>query len=115
MLERLAMPSTPASGEAARATSQENRHHVGPRSQTAVRKARAIFPGGTTRVTIERDPVPRYVSHGRGAYLYDADGQAFLDLNCNFTTLIHGHAFEPIISALEKQLRDGTCFANPTE
>ena len=70
---------------------------------------------GTTRVTTERDPVPRYVSHGRGAYLYDTDGREFLDLNGNFTTLIHGHAFEPVISALERQLRDGTCFANPTE
>jgi glutamate-1-semialdehyde 2,1-aminomutase len=90
-------------------------HRVGPRSRSAFRRAEQVFPGGTTRVTIERDPVPRYVSHGRGAYLYDADGREFLDLNGNFTTLIHGHAFEPVISALERQLRDGTCFANPTE
>ena len=66
-------------------------------------------------MTIERDPIPRYISHGRGAYLFDTDGRKFLDLNANFTTLIHGHAFAPVIAALEQQLRDGTCFANPTE
>jgi glutamate-1-semialdehyde 2,1-aminomutase len=55
------------------------------------------------------------MSHGRGAYLFDTDGRKFLDLNANFTTLIHGHAFAPVIAALEQQLRDGTCFANPTE
>ena len=88
---------------------------VGPRSNEAFRRARNVFPDGTTRVTIERDPTPRYVSHGAGAYMFDADGRKFLDLNGNFTTLIHGHAFEPVVTALERQLRDGTCFANPTE
>jgi glutamate-1-semialdehyde 2,1-aminomutase len=88
---------------------------VGPRSSEAFRRAKNVFPDGTTRVTIERDPTPRYVSHGAGAYMFDADGRKFLDLNGNFTTLIHGHAFEPVVTALERQLRDGTCFANPTE
>jgi glutamate-1-semialdehyde 2,1-aminomutase len=55
------------------------------------------------------------MSHGRGAYLFDVDGRKFLDLNANFTTLVHGHAFAPVVAALEQQLRDGTCFANPTE
>jgi glutamate-1-semialdehyde 2,1-aminomutase len=88
---------------------------VGPHSRDAFRRARKVFPDGTTRNTVERDPTPRYISHGRGAYLFDADGRKFLDLNANFTTLIHGHAFPPVIAALEAQLRDGTCFANPTE
>jgi glutamate-1-semialdehyde 2,1-aminomutase len=94
---------------------QDEQPLIGPRSHDAFRRAREVFPDGTTRVTIERDPIPRYVSHGRGAYLFDADGRKFLDLNGNFTTLIHGHAFAPVITALEKQLHDGTCFANPTE
>jgi glutamate-1-semialdehyde 2,1-aminomutase len=94
---------------------QEEPARVGPRSQAAFRRAREVFPDGTTRVTIERDPVPRYISHGHGAYLFDADGRKFLDLNANFTTLIHGHAFAPVIAALEQQLRAGTCFSNPTE
>jgi len=42
------------------------------------------------------------------------DGRQWLDLHGNFTTLIHGHAFPPIVEAVERQLRDGTCFANPT-
>lgn len=88
---------------------------VGPRSSEAFHRARDVFPDGTTRVTIERDPTPRYMSHGAGAYVFDADGRRFLDLNGNFTTLIHGHAFPPVVTALERQLRNGTCFANPTE
>jgi glutamate-1-semialdehyde 2,1-aminomutase len=74
-----------------------------------------VFPDGVSRVTIERDPIPRYVARGEGAYLIDVDGRRLLDLNANFTTLIHGHAFEPVVSAVERQVRLGLCFANPTE
>jgi len=78
-------------------------------------RAHAVFPDGTTRITVERDPVARYIARAKGAYLTDVDGKRFLDLNLNFTTLIHGHAFEPVIAAVERQMRSGTCFANPTE
>lgn len=46
--------------------------------------------------------------------MFDIDGRRFLDLNGNFTTLIHGHNFEPVIAAVSRQLHSGTCFANPT-
>lgn len=88
---------------------------VGERSQEAYQRALAVFPDGTTRISIERDPMPRYVSRGEGAFLWDLDGRRFLDLNNNYTTLIHGHAFAPVMQALISQLADGTCFANPTE
>jgi glutamate-1-semialdehyde 2,1-aminomutase len=93
----------------------ENANAVGPRSTELFERARRVLPDGTTRVTVERDPLPRYFSHGRGAYVFDVDGKSFLDLNGNYTTLIHGHAFEPVTRAVEQQLRSGACFANPTE
>lgn len=87
-----------------------------PNAESATLFARGctVFPGGTTRATIERDPTPRYALKGEGAYLVDVDGQCFLDLNNNFTTLIHGHAFAPALDAVARLLRDGTCFSNPT-
>ncbi|RWI16552.1 aspartate aminotransferase family protein [Mesorhizobium sp.] len=88
---------------------------AGLRSQGLFERARAVFPDGTTRITVDRDPLPRYVSRGEGAYLVDVDGRRLLDLNANFTTLIHGHGFEPVIAAVERELRKGSCFANPTE
>jgi len=96
-------------------TSQADGFAAGPRSQALFDRARAVFPDGTTRITVERDPVPRYIARAEGAYLVDVDGRRFLDLNLNFTTLIHGHAFAPVIAAVESQMRSGTCFANPTE
>ncbi len=78
-------------------------------------RAKAVFPDGTTRVTVERDPFPTYARRGEGAYLVDVDGNRFLDLNNNFTTLIHGHGFAPVSEVVVGLLNSGTCFANPTE
>ncbi|WP_247468097.1 aspartate aminotransferase family protein [Bradyrhizobium sp. 137] len=89
--------------------------HSGQRSNESFTRARLVFPDGTSRVTIERDPTPLYIERGIGSYLFDVDGRRFLDLNYNFTTLIHGHAFGPVVEALTHQLQRGSCFANPTE
>ncbi|UCI34906.1 aspartate aminotransferase family protein [Mesorhizobium sp. B4-1-4] len=92
----------------------EGHNSVGHHSREAFARARGVFPDGTTRVTIERDPIPRYMGRGEGAYLIDLDGRRFLDLNGNFTVLIHGHGFPPVVEAVIRQLQSGTCFANPT-
>jgi glutamate-1-semialdehyde 2,1-aminomutase len=78
-------------------------------------RAKRVFPDGTTRITVDRDPTPIYVTRGEGAWLFSAEGRPYLDCHGNFTVLIHGHAFAPVIEAVERQLRLGTCFANPTE
>jgi glutamate-1-semialdehyde 2,1-aminomutase len=87
---------------------------IGEKSRAAFGAGKKVFPDGVTRATVERDPVPRYVASASGAYFTDVDGRRFLDLNNNFTTLIHGHAFEPVVEAVTRQMRDGACFANPT-
>lgn len=83
------------------------------RSTELFERAQSVFPGGVTRSTIERDPYPIFASYGEGAFVTDIDGHRMLDLNNNFTTLIHGHAYPPIIEAVAELLRSGSCFANP--
>lgn len=85
------------------------------KSTRLFRRAVPVFPGGVTRATVEKDPIPFYVAYGEGAYLVDVDGNRLLDLNNNFTTLIHGHGFEPVRQAASDLMRTGTCFANPTQ
>lgn len=85
------------------------------RSTHLSRRGKRVFPAGVTRSTIEKDPIPIYVTKGEGAYVWDADDNRLLDLNNNFTTLLHGHGFAPVVAAVQKVLKTGTCFANPTE
>ncbi len=50
-------------------------HSIGPASREAFAPSRRVFVDGTTRVAIERDPIPRYARRGEGAYLVDLDGR----------------------------------------
>ncbi|MHA7777977.1 aspartate aminotransferase family protein [Roseibium sp. M-1] len=84
-------------------------------SSSYYNRAQNVLPGGTTRVTVKRMPVPIYAHYGRGAHLYDVDGNRYLDLVGNYTTLIHGHAFQPVVDAITAHAGAGTCFANPTD
>ena len=50
-----------------------------------------------------------------GAYLYDADGNRYLDYINSWGPMIMGHAFPPIVKAIQEKVLDSTSFGAPTE
>jgi glutamate-1-semialdehyde 2,1-aminomutase len=76
--------------------------------------ARAVIPGGTSKANFHMRPRPLYVVSGRGCRVTDADGVERLDAINNFTALIHGHAFAPVVQAVTEQLARGSAFAAST-
>ncbi len=76
--------------------------------------AREVLAGGNSRLTVYYKPHPVYVDHGEGAYLYDVDGNRYLDVINNYTSLIHGHAHPEVEAAAIAAMRGGTAFAAPT-
>jgi glutamate-1-semialdehyde 2,1-aminomutase len=83
-------------------------------SRLAYQRAMKVMPGGNTRSSVYEAPFPIYLREGRGAFVTDLDGNNYLDLQNNFTTLIHGHGHPAIIAALGEQIGRGLCFSNPT-
>ena len=73
-------------------------------------RAKERLPGGDTRAATYFAPYPVYMASGNGCYLYDADGNEYLDLLNNYTSLIHGHAHPDITAAAVGQLEKGTVF-----
>ncbi|MER9132148.1 aminotransferase class III-fold pyridoxal phosphate-dependent enzyme [Mesorhizobium sp. M0768] len=59
-------------------------------------------------------PQPPYAMSAAGCWITDADGRKVFDCANNFFSLVHGHAFPPVIEALHKVLDDGTAFGLPT-
>jgi glutamate-1-semialdehyde 2,1-aminomutase len=59
-------------------------------------------------------PHPPYAACGLGAWVTDIDGRRIFDCANNFFSLIHGHAFPPVIGALRCVLEQGTAFGLPT-
>jgi glutamate-1-semialdehyde 2,1-aminomutase len=70
--------------------------------------ARAVWSGW--------DPYPLFVDHGTGAYLYDADGNAYIDYLLGLGPMILGHRPANVTAAVVEQIQNrGTVFALPTE
>ena len=52
-----------------------------PRSKALQDEADKYLPGGSTRATAYFDPYPAFIDHGEGQYIYDVDGNKYLDFN----------------------------------
>jgi glutamate-1-semialdehyde 2,1-aminomutase len=76
--------------------------------------ARRLIPGGTSKANFDVRPHPFYFVSGRGCRVIDADGVERLDALNNFTALVHGHAFPPVVARVSEQLARGTAFAAST-
>jgi glutamate-1-semialdehyde 2,1-aminomutase len=83
-----------------------------PGSMAHHQMAARYLPGGDTRSATYFSPYPVYMEKGRGCYLYDADGNEYLDMLGNYTSLIHGHAFPTIVDAIREQAVKGTVFGS---
>jgi glutamate-1-semialdehyde 2,1-aminomutase len=58
---------------------------------------------------------PPFIARGQGAWIWDVDGNRYLDLVCSWGPLILGHRAQPVVEALRAQLEDGWTFGAPTE
>jgi glutamate-1-semialdehyde 2,1-aminomutase len=90
------------------------------RSAELYRKACAPIPGGvnsTARATWSGwDPYPLFVERGEGAYLYDVDGNKYIDYMLGLGPMILGHRPPKVTAAVVEQIQQrGTVFALPTE
>lgn len=82
-------------------------------------RAERVIPGGMyghMRVSIDRMPpsYPQYYARGRGARLWDADGNEYIDFQCGFGPMIAGYANPVIDDAAIEQVRAGDTFSGPT-
>jgi glutamate-1-semialdehyde 2,1-aminomutase len=86
-----------------------------PRSAELNARAKDVMPGGDSRSTAWFQPYPPFVAEGRGYELFDVDGNRYVELLNNYTSLIHGHAHPVVVEAIRAQLGRGSAFAAPHE
>jgi glutamate-1-semialdehyde 2,1-aminomutase len=81
-------------------------------------RAQQSIPGGVNspvRAFKSVGGTPIFMKHAKGAYLYDADGNKYIDYINSWGPMILGHAFEPVVEAIQKKATDSTSFGAPTE
>ena len=78
-------------------------------------RAREYLPGGDSRSTLFYRPYPAVMDRGEGCWVVDLDGNRLLDFTGNHSSLIHGYGHPHVLSAVERQLRKGSCFPGSSE
>ena len=87
-------------------------------SESLFSRAQQSIPGGVNspvRAFKSVGGTPLFIKKAKGAYLYDADDNQYIDYIASWGPLILGHAYEPVIKAIQEKVVDGTSFGAPTE
>jgi glutamate-1-semialdehyde 2,1-aminomutase len=80
-------------------------------------QARAILPGGVdspVRAFRAVGGQPLFIERGEGPYLYDVDGNRFIDYVLSWGPLVLGHAHPRVVEALKSAVECGTSFGAPS-
>ena len=88
------------------------------KSQELFNRAQASIPGGVNspvRAFKSVGGTPLFLKKAKGAYLYDVDGNRYIDYINSWGPMILGHAFEPVVETIQKKAVDSTSFGAPTE
>ncbi len=84
-------------------------------SQQLYQRALKVLPGGVSRNAVLRKPCPAYAARASGCSITDIEGVQRIDVANNMASLIHGHAFAPVVEAVTQQLNRGTAWNLATE
>lgn len=82
-------------------------------SKALFERASRYIPGGVNspvRAFRAVGLTPLYIDHGRGAHVFDADGNEYIDYISSWGPLLLGHAFPPIQEAIRQELEKGTSY-----
>ncbi len=77
-----------------------------------------IIPGGVNspvRAFKSVGGTPKFIAKGNGAYLYDVDGNKYLDFCNSWGPLILGHVDKDVVAAVKAQIDKGMTFGASTE
>ncbi|MEO6348529.1 MAG: glutamate-1-semialdehyde 2,1-aminomutase, partial [Aquaticitalea sp.] len=88
------------------------------RSSALFQQAEQVIPGGVNspvRAFKGVGGIPIFAKSANGAYVFDEDGNRFIDYINSWGPMILGHAFEPVVNAVIEKAKLGTSFGMPTE
>ncbi len=88
------------------------------RSKKLFSRARRSIPGGVNSPVRAYGSVggtPPFIERGKGARLWDVDGNEYIDFVGSWGPLIVGHANPGILRAVREAMKNGTSFGAPTE
>lgn len=86
-------------------------------SQQLFERAQKSIPGGVNspvRAFKSVGGTPLFMKKAKGAYLYDEDGNKYIDYIASWGPMILGHAWEPVVKAIQEYAEYSTSYGAPT-
>ena len=87
------------------------------RSSALFAEAEKVIPGGVNspvRAFKAVGGTPIFAKSAKGAYVFDEDGNRFIDYINSWGPMVLGHAFQPVVDAVIEKAKQGTSFGMPT-
>src|SRR4249920_545211 len=87
------------------------------KSEQLFQRAQQSIPGGVNSPVRAFKSVggnPIFIQKAKGAYLYDADGNKYIDYINSWGPMILGHAYEPLVIAIQECAEYSTSYGAPT-
>ncbi|MFF6900818.1 glutamate-1-semialdehyde 2,1-aminomutase [Streptomyces hydrogenans] len=89
-----------------------------PRSRAANERLHALIPGGAHTYAKGDDQYPEdlapVISHGRGAHVWDVDGNRYIEYGSGLRSVSLGHAHPRVVEAVRRELDRGSNFVRPS-
>ena len=88
------------------------------RSQKLFEEAKQHIPGGVNspvRAYGSVNECPRFIESAKGSYIYDADGNEYIDYVCSWGPNILGSAHPEVVKAVKDACEKGMTYGAPTE
>jgi len=88
--------------------------HLLPRSKKLFTDAKKVIPSGVNSPVRYYEPYPFFTKKSDGAYIWDEDGNRYIDFCNGYGALLLGHRRKEILKAVTDQLKHGTLYCTPT-
>lgn len=85
-----------------------------PRSRELFTEAKKVIPSGVNSPVRFFTPYPFFTKKSDGAYIWDEEGNRYIDYCNGYGALLLGHRRKEILKAVSEQLKQGTLFCTPT-
>lgn len=88
-----------------------------PKSISLFQEAQKLLPGGVdspVRAFRAVGGQPLFINCGKGPYLYDVDGNRYIDYVLSWGPLITGHAHPKVVQAIQESAVKGTSYGAPS-
>jgi glutamate-1-semialdehyde 2,1-aminomutase len=87
---------------------------VTPRSRAQWERGKPVMPGGIIKGAYWNSPHPLYIERANGCYVWDLDGQRYVDFANHHSAMVLGHSHPAVVQAVQRELDRGIGPGGPT-